>query len=98
MATRPTRPDLDEEENEPKAGGTRTRAARPRQGDPATQRELGMIMNPANERDPPQFSCPVPGCKIRVSRVTDAEVVFNPERRIWFCGTSHRDLYEELAG
>jgi len=41
--------------------------------------------SPPSGKRPADFSCQTPGCKVRVSRVTDPGVVFVKARGMWFC-------------
>lgn len=44
------------------------------------------------------FSCPFPGCRVRISRTSDDGVRFEPSSSSWFCGEGHRAEYLQMRG
>jgi len=52
--------------------------------------------SPPSGKRPADFSCQTPGCKVRVSRVTDPGVVFVKARGMWFCSIDCADHYENV--
>jgi len=57
---------------------------------------LGRVPNPPFGKRAADFSCQTPGCKVRVSRVTDPGVVFVKARGMWFCSIDCADHYENV--